>query len=275
MMGLAHTLFRPFLAHRFEVNKIPVDIPNLPKAFEGFKVLQLSDLHLYKFSSPRFFQRIIDKVNQIQPDLIVITGDILHVGGHHVNKAKGFLQQLTAPYGKLACLGNHDHVDGSSSGKVRQLYQDTQTQLLVNDAIAIEKEGETLWISGVDDYKLGQPDLDKALAKVDPKESHITLAHNPLEADRLSKTNKAPHLILSGHTHGGQFQSRLLKWVREKWYGYTFKYLKGESQIGPSKLYVNKGLGSPFSLFGKTMPPLRYNAKPEIAVFTLKNKINS
>jgi len=269
---LAHTLLRPLLANQFEIKKIELSIKNLPQALEGLKIVQISDLHFYPFSSKKYFNKALKAISDIKPDLIAITGDIVNKGTDHLEKAKNFFVQLKAPLGIVACLGNHDYSDGAKSKNVQSILKSSGITPLINHAIPLKKNGATLWVSGLDDFERGQPDIQNTFIKLESSSLHICLAHNPKEADNLATHSKAPDLILSGHTHGGQFKSRLLDWIRHRWFKPPEKYLQGKFQLNNSVLYVNRGLGSAFNAFHTECPPLRYKAKPEIAVFTFSRQ---
>jgi uncharacterized protein len=260
-------------ARVFQVVTHKAVIPNLPEAFESLKIVQLSDIHYYEFSCPEYHQEIIDAVNALQPDIIVTTGDTIHYGEHYLDMAHHYLSQLQASVGKWACLGNHDYNDNYRSYGVRAVKQESGFEMLVNEATVIKKEGQQLWLSGIDDYILGQPDHLTAFHSVEKNAAHIALAHNPKLGPILTQHQQAPHLILAGHTHGGQIKHPVADWVHhhvlKQHYQYGWYELAEESQM-----YVTSGVGSAnlsvhLPHFDFALHPFRIGTTPEIAVYEL------
>ena len=256
--------------------------PQVPSAFNGYKIVHISDLHLSSFAdSPNFLQRIIDTINAQQPDLICFTGDFVGFGVEEAIPFTNTLRQLHAKDGITSVLGNHDFAlyhhgltDAEKEEKVNQLtaYQrDTLGwQLLRNQSYIIQRDSAYLQIIGVDNTScqgqgfqtISRGDLIKAMrllgdeAKGDGMQ--ILLTHDPShwKGEVIPKTDIP--LTLSGHTHAGQVRlfgyplSSLMFTESEGWYHH-----EGQS------LHINTGLGCTL--------PVRIGVPPEITIITLQN----
>lgn len=256
----------------FEITSYPAFIDNLPPVFESFKIVQLSDTHFYEFSCPLYYQSVVDRVNQLKPDLIVLTGDVIHYGNSYLYYGNSFLQQLKATTGKFACMGNHDYNDDYRGEALKEMLRESGFSILVNQAFPIEQEGKKLWISGVDDYKKGCPDLEKAYISVQKDDFHLSITHNPLLADFMVKAKSPPQLIFAGHTHGGQIKHWLVDWMHNSILKVPYRH--GWFNLGFSQLYVSSGIGSAsmaihMPYFDFALCPFRINTKPEIVLFEL------
>jgi uncharacterized protein len=146
-------------------------------------------------------------------------------------------------------------------------------QVLVNEAVAVEKEGKRLWISGVDDCKKGRPDPEQAYHNIEPDDIHVSLMHNPRFAPHLAVQQLAPHLILSGHTHGGQVKHFLVNWAHIHLFENPYQY-GWFTFLNHSQLYVTSGVGSASvavhtPAFDFSLYPFRVNTTAEVAVFEL------
>lgn len=259
-------------AQVFDVARHHVTVPDLPEAFESFRIVQLSDIHFYEYGAASYYQNVIDTVNAIQPDMIVTTGDIIHYGHKYLALAESFLKQLKAPFGKWSCMGNHDYSDDFRGHAVQRMLKDAGFEMLLNRSAVIEKNGKPLAISGIDDCILGTPNPEAAYQHVESRMPHISLLHNPKYAPVLMAQPKAPDLVLSGHTHGGQIQHILVNWMHKRLFHMAYQY--GWFHFGTSKLYVTSGVGSAsVSIhqpnFDFALYPFRINTTPEIAVFEL------
>jgi uncharacterized protein len=259
-------------AYRFQLAFQSVYLPHLPESFESFRIVQLSDIHFYEFSSAQYHQTVVDTVNNLSPDIIVATGDIIHYGQDYLGDGNFYLKQMKARVAKLACMGNHDYSDDFRGFAVREMLSDSGFEVLLNEATVIEKEGQHLWISGIDDCMMSTPDPETAYNKVEKNAVHLSLLHNPSFAPVLARQPKAPDMILSGHTHGGQIRHLLVNWLQQLVFHQPYQY--GWFNLNQSRLYVTSGIGSAsiaihLPSFDFALYPFRINTTPEIAVFDL------
>jgi uncharacterized protein len=242
-----------------EVVPIQLTIPNLMPAFEEFKIVQISDLHLSRFMPDKRLERIIKLVNQQQPDAIAITGDII-TEGQSVNfqRIEEKLSQLVSKSGTLAVLGNHDHLLGATD-KLKQALVHSNIINLDNQVYVIERGTEKLAVAGIDDPFWGQGDLDKVIPQLPDDHAAVILVHEPDYLETIAKTHKFA-LQLSGHSHGGQIKIPFLTPLVLPYGGK--RYFVGLNKVEDTVEYTNRGLGM-------TGLPFRFNSRPEITVFTL------
>ena len=242
---------------RLKHERIDVPIANLPPAFDGYRVAQLSDLHLTDSVSRSIIEPAIQMALEIEPDLLVITGDYI-TGFLNQSDLYQVLRPLAAHHNIHVTLGNHDHwVD---AGGVRQVLADIGLPELRNESTVITREGESIWLAGVDDIWTEHHDLNRALANIPNNAATILLAHEPDYADEVFPLGRVS-LQLSGHSHGGQvripgFGAPILPYLAQK-------YPYGLRKLGEMWLYTNRGVGY-------LHEPLRLNCRPEIAEFRLR-----
>lgn len=240
---------------RLTLERVHAPIANLPSAFEGYRIVQLSDFHFTDEVSYQVARRSIEMAMALEPDLIVYTGDFLTraIDGERVLDT---LKPLYARDGVWAVLGNHDYWD--ISAVLRALLARTPVRELCNANHAIRRGDQTLWIAGVDDVLEGYPDLESALHGIPKGRPVILLAHEPDYVKTVSATGRVS-LMLSGHSHGGQivvpgFGPLLLPVGAQN-------YWQGLHQINGTALYVTRGVG--------THSVLRFNCRPEVTEITL------
>ena len=239
-----------------KVDRIRVPILALPSAFDGYRIVQLSDIHLGNFTRPETIDQAIRIALDLEPDLIVLTGDyVLEV----VDSAA-----LHAEFGKLsahshvfAILGNHDHWLGATG--VRTALADAGIPELCNASHSIVKDDQAIWLLGVDDIWERHHNLPMALADVPPDAIAILLAHEPDFADEAALTNRIA-LQLSGHSHGGQVRIPGLGAPILPYLGRKYPY--GLRRVGSMWIYTNRGIG-------EIPPAVRVNCRPEVAEITL------
>lgn len=246
--------------HMLETNFVPIKHPLIPKGFDRFRIVQFSDTHLSEHFTARELLDVVRNMNRLDPDLIVFSGDLIdkpHRYREH-ERAVQALQKLSAPYGKLAIYGNHDH--GGYGTKVYQtLMASAGFRVLRNDLIKLELiDGSMIEIASLDDVMLGRPNYKGTLSKLTTDAFSILLVHEPDAA--LTAKDYPVNLQISGHTHGGQVQLPLFGPLITPPYGEI--YTEGMYEIGEMKVYVNRGIGT-------TRLPLRFLSKPEITVFEL------
>jgi hypothetical protein len=256
----------PFMGRKFnssEINISNLSIPlsRLPVEFDGYRIAHLSDFHLGTYLGEQDIIEIVDIVNQLEPDLIAITGDF--VNSNPERYAPILIQALSklraADYA-VAVLGNHDHY--TDSKLIREVLQKSNIIELRNRIHPIQRNMAYLYLAGIDDYLTRNDDLQSVIDQIpDEKSSVILLAHEPDFADITAKSGKFD-MQISGHTHGGQICLPILGNLYLPRLGR--KYPAGKYHVDDMVLYTNRGLGTSWL-------KLRYNCPPEISVFTLSS----
>ena len=240
----------------FEVKQIDVTLPQLDRAFAGYRIVQISDLHAGDLINRKHLNSVIDAVNEQKPDLVVITGDhVSRLPRRHVDLLDIYAR-LHARDGALAILGNHDVYNDADP--IRTALKMNGIKLLENDVYTLKRDKATLHIAGVGDVFAKEDKLDRVLAQLPPTGAAIMLAHEPDFADEVAATKRFG-LQLSGHSHGGQIRLPFFDgYVPEL----AQKYPLGRYQVGDMIQYTNRGIGS-VKIYA------RFNCRPEISVFTL------
>ncbi|MFK7980342.1 MAG: metallophosphoesterase [Saprospiraceae bacterium] len=263
----------------FKVFEQTLKFSDLPTAFDGFKIVQFSDLHAGGFDSFEDVKRGFDLIQAQQADLILFTGDLVNDLAEEILPYKDLLSNLHAPFGKYSVLGNHDYSeddglfpDEASKKKnflaIQQHQTDAGFQLLNNANTKIEKADEFIRLLGVENWGnsfIKEGDLDKAIENCGDNEFSILMSHDPTHWEKVVlKHPKHIQLTLSGHTHGAQMgiESLGIKWSPIQ---YVYKRWAGLYQELNQYLYVNRGFG--FMGFAG-----RIGILPEITIFTLKKK---
>ncbi len=251
------TKFKPNL---FDLVDVDVTIKDLPFEFHNYKIVNLTDIHLGQWISPEYLSGVVDYVNSINPDMITLTGDyVSYILEGYEDALLDSFKRLKAKDGKFAVLGNHDH--WADAEKIREILKDSDIVDLSNDVYSLEKNGETLNISGVDSCTVGADNIDEVLEKLPDDGASILLAHEPDFAKISSETNRFD-LQMSGHSHGGQLVIPGVKTTPFRC-SYSIKYPVGAYKVKDMVQYTSKGLGT--NSFW-----LRINCKPEITLFYLK-----
>lgn len=252
--------------HEIDLISRPLATRDLPPAFDGFRIAQISDIHLDEFTEPFFLERVVRHVNDLKPDMVVLTGDFVTHGsltflnGRSAARHCGeILSTLTCPL-RFACLGNHD-VAVSAPLVIDSLVANG-IPVLVDDHVPIERGGSRFWLCGVNDPGTTNPRLDLAIPP-EPNAPVILMAHEPDYADMVlvHPRGRLVDVMLAGHTHGGQirlpFMGPLVLPPMGK------KYAEGLFHLQKMQLYVNRGIGA-------VGIPFRLNCPPEITMFTLR-----
>lgn len=279
MGGVLSTLFIDgitFGKYRHKVRKLKIKINNLPKSFKGYKIIQISDVHSGSFSNPEKLEHAIKLINEQKPDLVLFTGDMVNNVAEEFKPFIPLFSSIKANDGKFAVLGNHDYGDyvtwKSPDAKKKNLEsliqyeKEAGFEMLRNEHRFIEKNGEKLYILGVENWGL-KPfpqfgDLDKAIENIPESAAKILLSHDPTHFDYVVKKHKGNiQLTLSGHTHGMQFGLDL---KNVKWSPIQYRYPKWADlyESEGKLLYVNRG-------FGVLAYPGRVGVLPEITLFEL------
>lgn len=265
-----------FGKYRHTVRRVKVKIKNLPKSFKGYKIIQISDVHSGSFANPKKLTHAIELINQQKPDLVLFTGDLVNDVCEEFKPFIPLFSNINAKDGKFSVLGNHDYGDyvkwESPQAKIDNLdklinYQNRAGfDVLRNENRIIEKDGEKLYILGVENWGI-KPfpqfgDLDEALRDVPIDAAKILMSHDPTHFDYVVKKHTTEvQLTLAGHTHGMQFGLDL---KNVKWSPVQYKYPKWADlyESEGRQLYVNRG-------FGVLGYPGRVGVLPEITVFEL------
>lgn len=264
----------------YTVKRVVLRFPNLPASFDGFKLLQISDLHTGSFQSKEPLRRAVDLINQQGADLVFMTGDLVNNFAHEVEEHIDTLAGIKTQLPIYSVLGNHDYSDyvdwgplGGREAKAANLVRIKQNhakigwQLLLDEARTVERGGEKISILGVQNWGARgfaqYGDLARAHAAADPAAPFkILLSHDPSHWDEQVVNYPDIDLTLSGHTHGMQFGVNL-PWMKWSPVQYVYKQWAGLYQRGRQHLYVNTGLG----FIGY---PGRVGFLPEITVFELR-----
>ena len=265
-----------FGKYRHTIRKVKLKIAGLPNSFKGYRIIQISDVHAGSFLNPEKLQKAIDMINEQKADLVLFTGDLVNNYATEFEPFVKLFKSIQSKDGKFSVLGNHDYGDygawKSSQEKVQnlsdliQLQKEAGFQVLRNEHRIIEKNGEKLYLLGVENW--GEKpfpqygDLDKATEGVPTEVAKILMSHDPTHFDYIVKEHPSNvQLTLSGHTHGMQFGLDL-KNVR--WSPAQFRYKKWADlyESNGKYLYVNRG-------FGVIGYPGRVGIDPEITLFEL------
>jgi predicted MPP superfamily phosphohydrolase len=262
VLGVTGTLFGYGVYGALRKPKIiTVEAPirNLPPEFEGFRIAQISDIHVSHTIKRPFVQEIVDMVNELQPDLVALTGDLVDGSVDQLEKDVAPLADLKAPFGYYFITGNHEYYSG-----VEQWLKETARlgfTVLINEHRIITKNGKSIILAGVTDYTGGQflkehvSDPHKAISGAPEGLPKILLAHQPVSIYEAAKAGY--DYMISGHTHGGQyFPYHFLVALSQP-------YISGMHRSGDTMVYVNKGTG----YWG---PQLRIGARSEITLHVLK-----
>ena len=260
----------------YRVHKVKIAFKDLPDAFHGFKITQLSDIHSGSLDDVAAVRRGIELANAQKSDMIVFTGDLVNNVATEMDPWIEHFSQLDAPHGKFSILGNHDYGDyvqwPSEEAKAKNL-QDLKEvhgkigfRLLLNESLHLEKDGEKIALIGVENWgKRGfvkHGDLDKAIAPIEDSTFKVLLSHDPSHWEAVTVPHeKKVHLTLAGHTHGMQFGIEIpgIKWSPVK---YIYPQWAGLYPKEGQYIYVNRGFG--FLGF-----PGRVGILPEITVIEL------
>lgn len=247
-------------SRRFQVVHHTIDSPKVPESFEGAKIVFLTDIHAGPLLGHRRMAELVERANSLGPDVLLLGGD--NVGGRG-SGARIFYpaaRSFRASLGKFAVLGNHDVWEGQSDARTG--LNDAGFQLLENEAAPVERNGERIYIGGIDDLYTGMPNA-RAAAREATGSFSVLLAHNPdAFHEELPATRGAWDLALAGHTHGGQLT----------WFGahgpivpskFGQRYRTGWRTEAGTPILVSNGVGT-------VTAPLRFFARPEIHVFELR-----
>lgn len=264
--------------YNYRVRRITLAFDDLPDAFNGFRITQLSDIHSGSLKNRKAVQKGIDLANRQNSDVILFTGDLINNRAEEMEPWIDVFSKLEAPRGKFSVLGNHDYGDyiywrsdnekAQNLQRLKEIHSEIGFRLLLDEHVTIEKDGQRLNLIGIENWGRGfsrYGNLNKAMESVDPGSFKILLSHDP--SHWTAQTIIHPlhvHLTLAGHTHGMQFGVELanFKWSPVK---YLYPQWAGIYSNNGQYLYVNRGFG--FLGFSG-----RVGIQPEITVITLRKK---
>ncbi|MDC1047919.1 metallophosphoesterase [Flavobacteriaceae bacterium] len=273
--SLLYGMFRG--KYNFKVLSYKLEYDDLPEAFEGFKIAQISDIHSGSFDNPKKVQYGVDLVNAQDADVVFFTGDLVNNRAEEILPWIRTFKKINAKHGVYSILGNHDYGDyspwESPEAKKKNMEDLKKAQkkmgwdLLLNESRFIERQGQRIAILGVENWGSGgfkkAGDLNKALSNVAAEDFKILMSHDPShwEAEVIPHPFNI-HLTLSGHTHGMQFGIEIPGWIKWSPIKWRYKQWAGIYEKLNQRLNVNRG-------FGYLAYPGRVGIWPEVTVITL------
>ncbi len=267
--------------YNYKVLKYTLSFEDLPEAFDGYKLTQISDIHSGSFDNMDKVKYAVDLINEQESDVILFTGDIVNNKAEELRPYTDVFGKLKAKDGLFSVLGNHDYGDyvhwESEDAKranledLKKIQKDIGFQLLLNESKYLEKDGERIALVGVENWGAGgfktAGDLKKASELINKDDFKILMSHDPSHWEKkVIQDAYHYHLTLSGHTHGMQFGIEIpgwFKWSPVKW---RYKYWAGIYQEAGQYINVNRG-------FGYLAFPGRVGIWPEITVIELKKAV--
>jgi predicted MPP superfamily phosphohydrolase len=281
-VGLSSSLFFSLVygfgnKYNYQLVRQKITLKNLPEAFKGFKIIQISDIHSGSLKEKEAVLKGIDLINQQKPDLVLFTGDLVNDRATEMHDWMDVFSQIKAPYGVYSTLGNHDYGDyvqwDSVEAKQQNLrdlalvHEQLGWRLMMNENTLITKDNASIRLVGIENWgakarfpKYGK--MDKAMQGVDPNETIILLSHDPSHWEaQVQVQYPQVDLMLSGHTHGMQFglENPYFKWSPVQW---VYKQWAGVYKKVDQQLYVNRG-------FGFLGYPGRVGIMPEVTLIEL------
>src|SRR5262249_49690152 len=247
-------LTEPFMT---AIERQEIYLRRLPKALSGLRLVHLSDFHYGPLVDPRHLERAIEIANDLNPDLIALTGDYISQERSYAAPCAALVGELSARYGVFAVLGNHDH--WTDAQLITDLFRSEGVRVLLNEGLRVDINSQSFWLAGVDDTMVGLEDLSLALAGSRDGEMKLLLAHNPVILRRAWRADV--DLVLSGHTHGGQVTLRPEKNRSGR---PRRRLLRGLARRGNTQIYVTRGLGT-------VVLPIRYGCPPEISLLEFRS----
>jgi predicted MPP superfamily phosphohydrolase len=250
--------------HEISIEHRTIHLSRLPEAFDGFRIVQISDFHYGEFTEPYFLREVVGHVNRLKPDAVVFNGDYVTMGPlpkeytiRSADPCAAILSGVACPL-RFAVLGNHD--SSFAEPAVVSALANHRLPLLLNSSVPIERGGARLWIAGSGDACCKKVDLDAAVPRASRVggEPVVLMVHEPDLLPEVARYNV--DLMLSGHTHGGQVRLPFVPPINLPTLGK--RYVEGLFRAGGTQLYVNRGIGT-------VGVPMRLNCPPEITEITL------
>jgi len=260
-LSISRYLYRPNPLDWVDTNHITIPISGLPRQFDGYRLVQISDFHLGTWLTRNYLLDAVKQVNEQIPDLIAITGDfVTYQPERFMDDLSAGVSRLSARDGIVAILGNHDH--WTNPELICKCLERSGVSVLANRIFSVQRDTEFFYVAGLDDMIVEKDDMSMILSELPVEKKAILLAHEPDYAEISSKTSRFA-LQLSGHAHGGQI---ILPSIGPLYLPhFARKYPTGLYNVDGMLLYSNSGLGTAELQF-------RINSRPEIAVFTLKSE---
>jgi predicted MPP superfamily phosphohydrolase len=237
--------------------EIEVRLEGLPAAFDGIRIVIVSDIHAGPHFGPDDMTRVVEAANAPRPDLVVLLGDFVARQPADVEIVVAGASKLRAPLGLYAVLGNHDY--WLDPQRISEPLERAGIQLLRNRGTPIERNGARLWLAGLEDLRQGRPELSAAMTGAWEGDFTVVLAHNPMLIRQVEQ--RGLPLLLAGHTHGGQVQLPLIGALILPIPDHTLS--EGLLKRGRSQIYVSRGVGV-------GTPPVRLGARPEVPLLVLR-----
>jgi len=245
------------------IYKIDIPLKNLSDEFDGFKIAQISDLHIGPTIGPRYVRSVVKKINLLIPDLVVLTGDIVDGPVEQLKQDLLPLKELEAKHGRYLIMGNHEYYWNALAWL--EEYRSIELSPLLNEHVVLRINQSELVLAGITDYTAARMlpshtyDIKKALHQAPAAAIKILLSHQPAPYEQVA--SEGVHLQISGHTHGGQFfpGNIIVKAAQ--------KFLKGLYRYKDMWIYVSRGTG----YWG---PPLRFAVPSEITLLTLRKELS-
>ena len=268
--------------YNFKVIKQNIFFPDLPGAFDGFTITQISDIHSGSFDNPEKINYAIDLINEQKSDILLFTGDIVNAKADEMHPWITTFNRLEKPaFGKFSILGNHDYgayLDWNSEAEkaenfiaIKDLHRQIDFKLMLNENVKIKKDNDEISLIGVENWgkHFGSfGDIDKASEGVLASDFKVLMSHDPSHWEEIVKNHKKNvQLTLSGHTHGMQFGIEIPGWFKWSLAQYMYKQWAGLYENVGRYVYVNRG-------FGFHAYPGRVGIMPEITVIRLKKGQN-
>ncbi|WKB80019.1 metallophosphoesterase [Cellulophaga lytica] len=285
-LGLASLPFGALLygmakgKYNFKVLKYELAFDDLPDAFNGYQITQISDIHSGSFDDEEKIKYAINLINEQKSDVLLFTGDMVNNTADEMEPWKDIFSKLTAKDGKYSVLGNHDYGDYVSWDsdelkeanliKLKEIQKEIGFDLLLNDSRFLQKGSDKIALVGVENWGVGgfkkAGDLKKATANVSKDDFKILMSHDPSHWEHeVINDDYHYHLTLSGHTHGMQFGIEIPGWIKWSPIKWRYRYWAGIYKEMGQYINVNRG-------FGFLGYPGRVGIWPEITVITLKKK---
>ena len=264
---IAVMMFWAFLIepNRLVIREQSITIDNLPPALDGLRIAVISDIHAGgSFINDKKLHTIVDRTNQLHPELIVILGDYM-VGNGWISKRMepevigAVLKNFSAPLGTYSVLGNHDW--WYNAAKVRAGLEHNGIKVLDNETAQIQARGVSLWLVGLADLWEGPQRIGQTVAEVPEGQTMIALTHNP---DIFPDLPQRVPLLLAGHTHGGQLRFPIIGTVVQS-SRFGQRYERGHIFENNHHLFVTTGIGT-------SILPVRFGVTPEIVLLTLRSR---
>lgn len=272
-----------FWVYDFEVKKVETHFTELPSGFDGFKIVQISDLHLGSWLSKKPLEKAVSEINSLHPDMVVFTGDLVNYSTNEAFVFRQTLLKIKAPSGIYAILGNHDYGDyvqwvsandkKYNNRELRGFYKSLGWKLLENEHVVLKAKNDSILLIGVENWSANKMwgrrgDMKKATLGIQEVPFQILLSHDPTHwRKEVLPLYPQVDLTLSGHTHAMQFgwEGKYFRWSPSEWLfpEWAGLYEQRNEKSGTQYLYVNRGLGH----LGF---PGRVGIRPEITLITLR-----